>query len=83
MSEDRDYSNREIDSMLQKISESLDRIEVQTKRTEGSVISLKAWRTGLAMCLTIITFIVIPLLISYFQLSEQNLKQEILLNIQK
>lgn len=83
------YSNRELDRMFEEIKVKLSdqdrvlaRIEEQTRKTNGSVSMLKAWRTGLSMCLGLVIFVIIPLLIYSFQLSEQNLKQSTLLQIQ-
>lgn len=60
------YSNRELDEKFDDIKNSLDRIEVQTSKTNGSVASLKIWRAyltgGLAVVLFLVTSIAIPLL---------------------
>lgn len=83
-----DYSKRELDEHFKAMDSRFDKqdvqlteIKVQTTKTNGSVISLKAWRTGLTMCLAIIAFIVIPLIVYSFQLSQENLKNSILLEL--
>ena len=38
---DAEYSNREIDRMFSEIKEQLDRIEVQTRKTNGRVTKLE------------------------------------------
>ncbi len=85
-----DYSKRELDEHFKTVNVRFDRqdiqlaeIKLQTTKTNGSVLTLKAWRTGLTMCLAIITFIVIPLIIYSFQLSQENLKNTILLELNK
>lgn len=84
------YSKREQDDFRTHTKESLERIEnevgevkAQTIKTNGNVGSLKAWRTGLAMCMALVSFIIIPLIIYSFRLSQDNLKQSILLEIRK
>lgn len=66
---------------MKEINDTLKRIETQTLKTNGSVISLKGWRTGLAMCISVVAFVVIPLVVYSFNLSQENLKQSILLEI--
>lgn len=93
---DDNYSKRELDmkfTNLEKMmdenhQETLDKLETIEKTVSSmdtthseSISSLKAWRTGIAMCLALIAFIIIPLVIYSFNLSEENLKQSILLNI--
>lgn len=78
---ENEYSKREIDNFMKEINDTLKRIETQTLKTNGSVISLKGWRTGLAMCISVVAFVVIPLVVYSFNLSQENLKQSILLEI--
>lgn len=85
-----DYSKRELDEHFNQINLRFDKqdvflnsIVVQTTKTNGSVISLKAWRTGLAMCLALVCFIIIPLIVYSFQLSQENLRNSILLELKK
>ncbi len=59
----------------------LEKIEQNGTLTNGSVGNLKAWRSGITMCLAIISFVVLPLIIYSFQLSQENLKNTILLQI--
>jgi hypothetical protein len=65
------YSNRELDEKFGDIKESLNRIEAQTTKTNGSVANLKLWRAYLTGAVTIIAFLLasvgIPLISSYIQ----------------
>lgn len=66
MSEDiSPYSNRELDEKFYDIKDSLNRIEEQTKKTNGSVASLKIWRAyltgGMAVIIFLVTSVGIPL----------------------
>lgn len=63
---DEDYSKREIDIMFKEIKETLSRIESQTTKTNGSVISLRLWRSWMAGGMGIIVLFVIPLLAYLF-----------------
>ena len=42
---EQDFSNREITSMFEHITEQLKRIEAQTVKTNGRVTRLETWRT--------------------------------------
>lgn len=93
MSVERDYSNREIDAVVKNLENKMDgyhtetvmeiqKLGVKVDKTNGSVGNLKAWRTGITMVVAVIAFVVIPLIIYSFQLSQENLKNTILLEIQ-
>lgn len=56
------YSNRELDEKFQDIKASLDRIEEQTKKTNGSVASLKLWRAYVTGAVAVLIIIVLPVL---------------------
>ena len=62
MSLDQPYSNREIDFHFKEIKETLERIEVQTTRTNGRVRSLEGWRMYMIGGMAAITLIGVPLL---------------------
>lgn len=64
-------------------TEEISKLETQVRSTNGSVGNLKAWRTGLTMCVAIIAFIVIPLILFSFNLSQQNLKLDIINTLRK
>ncbi len=83
MNTEQEYSNRELDQKFNGLHEKLDLVIAQTTKTNGSVTGLKAWRTGIVMCLGLIAFIVLPLIIYSFKLSQDNLRQQILLEIKK
>lgn len=51
-----DYSNREIDTLVKELKEQLDRIEVQTTKTNGRVSTLENWRAGIIAVLAFIAF---------------------------
>lgn len=53
------YANRELDEKFNDIKASLDRIEVQTRKTNGRVDKLEAWRWFLGGGLAILSFIVV------------------------
>lgn len=58
-------------------------IEATQKIANGSVGNLKAWRTGISMCIAIIAFIVLPLIVYTFNLSVEKAKQDVLLELKK
>lgn len=83
-----EYSKRELDEHFRRMNERFDAqdkklvsIDEQTKKTNGNVGSLKAWRFGITMCLGLIAFLVLPLIIYSFRLSQENLKNTILLEL--
>ena len=89
---EKNYSKREIDSQIGNLTKtitdyhtetvtSINLLTEQVKKTNGSVGSLKAWRTGIGMVVGVIAFIVIPLVIYSFNLSQENLKTTILLEM--
>lgn len=59
------YSNRELDEKFADIKDSLNRIEEQTKKTNGSVANLKMWKaytTGaIAVIMFLLTVVLLPL----------------------
>ena len=61
------YTKREMDEKFLDIKISLDRIEAQTKRTNGRVSSLENWRWFLAGMGCIIITLFIPVLIAFIQ----------------
>ena len=89
-----DYTNRELDAMVKTIEDKIDnyhtetmseiiKLGVKVDKTNGSVGNLKAWRTGITMVVAVIAFVVIPLIVYSFQLSQENLKNTILLEVNK
>lgn len=58
-----DYSAREIDAMFETISDSLQRIEQQTTKTNGRVAVLERWQSFLQGGLAILTLLVVPVII--------------------
>lgn len=71
---DKDYSKRELDEKFTDIKDSLDRIEAQTIRTNGSVAkafqeinSLKNYRWFLMGMGAVIVVLLIPVLVALIQ----------------
>lgn len=71
---DRDYSKRELDEKFTDIKDSLDRIEAQTVKTNGSVgkafaeiNALKVWRGYLMGIGSVIVALLIPILIALIE----------------
>lgn len=67
---DKDYSKRELDEKFTDIKDSLNRIETQTMKTNGSVAKafseiylLKQWRAYLAGIGSVIVVLLVPILI--------------------
>ena len=59
------YSVRELDEKFETIMDKLDRIETQTIKTNGRVVSLESWKSFLQGGLAILTLLVVPIII-YF-----------------
>ena len=59
------YSVRELDEKFETIMDKLDRIEAQTIKTNGRVVSLEGWKSFLQGGLAILTLLVVPIII-YF-----------------
>jgi hypothetical protein len=71
---EQDYSKREIDEKMVEIKDQLNRIEEQTKKTNGSVArafqeisSLKVWRGYIAGIGSVVVALLIPILIALIQ----------------
>lgn len=62
---EQDYSKREIDEFMKDIKDTLQRIEMQTTRTNGRVSSLENWRGFITGGLAILTVLVVPVFIKY------------------
>lgn len=63
---DEPYTNREIDSKYQDITDALIRIETQTTKTNGHVADINKWRErmngGAVVAGVFMTFVVMPIL---------------------
>lgn len=62
MNTDTPYSNREINEKFNDIIVRLDRIELQTTKTNGNVIGLKLWRAWITGALAVVSVVVLPIL---------------------
>lgn len=66
------YADREIDEKFLDIKDSLNRIEAQTVKTNGSVAKIKLWQSyviGFCACLGIMLIsVIIPLFATYLQI---------------
>ena len=62
MSEQK-YNQDTFPLIFGEIKEQLDRIEKQTTKTNGNVISLKLWRAYITGAVVIISVIVLPLIV--------------------
>lgn len=58
----RTYTDREIDEFQRDVRESLTRIEVQTRLTNGRVSSVENWRSFMIGGMSVLTLVVIPIL---------------------
>lgn len=88
--EDAPYNKREIDLHFEEVYHRLDDVNGILRGLSdkvgiqnGNVGNLRAWRTGISMVVGVVSFLVIPLLIYSFNLSQQNLKLDILQEIAK
>lgn len=77
------YTNREIDRLFNEIKIQLDRIESQTTKTNGRVSSLERYKAGLVMSIGLISFVIIPLVVFIFDVSQQNLENKIINQLYK
>ena len=71
---EQDYSKREIDEKMVDIKDQLNRIEEQTKKTNGSVArafqeisALKVWRGYIAGIGSVVVALLIPILIALIE----------------
>lgn len=78
------YSNREIDRMMNEINnrfdtqdKTLEKILVQTYKTNGRVTRLEGWKNWGAGAIAILVIIVIPLIVFVFQTSIHQLQTEV------
>lgn len=74
MTQEQNYAKRELDEKFGDIKDSLDRIEQQTVKTNGSVAkafveinALKNWRWFIAGIGSVITVLLIPILIALIE----------------
>lgn len=67
---EKQYSPEVLDVMFKDIKEQLDRIEVQTTKTNGNVSSLKVWRGYITGAIAVIVVVFLPIL---FYLAEQEM----------
>ena len=58
---DKDYSNRELDSMFEQITEKLDLIHEQTIKTNGRVSSLENYKWAMVGALGVVSALIVPL----------------------
>lgn len=61
------YQNREIREMFSEVREALDRIELQTTKTNGRVSILERWQSyvlGFCAALMLVFLSIIPLMLS-------------------
>lgn len=61
---DQPYQNRELDVRFVEIKDQLDRIEGQTRKTNGRVSNLENWRWFLSGGFALTTVLIIPVLIA-------------------
>ena len=58
----QNYSDKTLDVLFQEIKDQLNRIELQTVKTNGTVANLKSWKAYITGALTAITLLVLPTL---------------------
>lgn len=87
---DENYSKRELDEHFKDVQKQFEvqntllrDLNTKVGIQNGSVGNLKAWRTGITMTIAVLAFLVIPLIIYSFQISQENLKNSILLEIKQ
>lgn len=64
---DKPYSNREIDSHIYDIRNSLQRIEVQTTTTNGRVTKLEKWQGYVLGFCAALTMLFVPILFLFLK----------------
>lgn len=86
--DESNYSKRELDEHFKTLGDKIDDntnltrdLNIKVGIQNGSVGNLKAWRTGISMVIAVMAFLVIPLVVYSFKLSQENLKNTILLEI--
>lgn len=60
--EETPFSNREIREMFSDVTKTLSRIEMQTTATNGKVAELQKWKYISMGAVSVLTFLVVPLL---------------------
>lgn len=63
MTSESPYQKREIDEKFTDIKDSLNRIEVQTTKTNGKVLALQKWQSFIQGGLAILALIIVPIVI--------------------
>lgn len=58
---DKDYTKREVDEKFEDITKQLDRIEIQTTKTNGKVAELQGWQNFIKGGLAVLAIIVVPI----------------------
>lgn len=59
---EEDFSNREITEMFNDLRKGQDRIEEQTKKTNGRVSDMERWRSFMTGAMAVLTTLVVPIL---------------------
>ena len=67
------YTNRELDMKFCEVHEKLDLILLQTTKTNGSVLSLKLWRSWMTGALAVCGLVMV-LVVYIFNMNTQNIK---------